>query len=263
MSIVWLAESSLSRAGRVRVGRSGRYYIAEWGKIARLSVCEDGSAASFTPLPGADPTLVDKVETGVVPVLVGTLRGQLGLHGACVGDGADAIAFLGDSTSGKSTLAAAFGQLGFSLLADDAIAVKPQGTMWQVLPHETRHFVDRAALLALELAAPQQASTPNGKASIPALKGTPSPLRAIISLAFDDALTTGPGLRPVAPVEAMGVLVRQAIRLALDDARRLRTEMDHLTDLCTSVPAFELRRPRDLGRLVESVRVVSTLWRGR
>jgi hypothetical protein len=52
-------------------------------------------------------------------------RGNLVLHASAVSDGQSAIAFLGHSGYGKSTLAAAFREAGYGWITDDVLAITP------------------------------------------------------------------------------------------------------------------------------------------
>ena len=62
-------------------------------------------------------------------------RGLLVLHASCVSSGDGAIAFLGHSGRGKSTLAAAFCRRGYSLLSDDVTALEcDHDKSFRVLP---------------------------------------------------------------------------------------------------------------------------------
>src|SRR5437899_102758 len=71
---------------------------------------------------------------GPVLGLVLRLRGVVCLHASAVAVGQSAIAILGSAGAGKSTIAAAFMKLGFSVLADDVAAMSAVGGKLHVLP---------------------------------------------------------------------------------------------------------------------------------
>ena len=75
---------------------------------------------------------------GPVLGLVSRLHGFVCLHASAVAVGQSAIAVLGDVGSGKSTTAAGFIKLGFSVLADDVTVLHAQGSRLQVLPGHPR-----------------------------------------------------------------------------------------------------------------------------
>ncbi len=62
------------------------------------------------------------------------MRGNLALHASAVTIGKGAIAFLGNSGKGKSTLAASFLQSGASLLTDDVLFIRQMNKKWMAFP---------------------------------------------------------------------------------------------------------------------------------
>jgi hypothetical protein len=61
-------------------------------------------------------------------------RGVLALHGAALARGSEAAIFLGDSGTGKSTLAAAALKAGWTVLSEDLVAVEVAGDAVTVRP---------------------------------------------------------------------------------------------------------------------------------
>jgi hypothetical protein len=78
-------------------------------------------------------------------------RGFLVLHASCVAKGDEAIAFLGGSGWGKSTLASAFHQHGYRLITDDVMAIQMDTSAPQVIPSfpEVKLLPDAADILQL------------------------------------------------------------------------------------------------------------------
>jgi hypothetical protein len=100
-------------------------YIPEVGYFA----VENGRRITLQPLDGATE---DQLRLYVLGSCMGISlyhRRILPLHGSAVVIDGKAYAFVGDSGTGKSTLAAAFVQAGYPLLSDDVIAVSlsPEG----------------------------------------------------------------------------------------------------------------------------------------
>ena len=75
------------------------------------------------PLGGADEDLITSLLTGSVWTALLQQRGLLTLHASVVGTGVGAIALLGPSGFGKSTLAAALAARGNAVLSDDIAAI--------------------------------------------------------------------------------------------------------------------------------------------
>ena len=70
------------------------------------------------------------------PVIAFTLRlrGVTCLHASCVAVDDRAIALLGRPGAGKSTTAAAFAQLGYSVLSDDVVVLDDRNGQFRVQP---------------------------------------------------------------------------------------------------------------------------------
>jgi hypothetical protein len=71
---------------------------------------------------------------GAVLAFVLRLRGVLCLHASAIAVGEFAIALVGAQSAGKSTIAAAFIELGCRLLADDVTAIEEKEGKFRVLP---------------------------------------------------------------------------------------------------------------------------------
>lgn len=87
-------------------------------------------------------------EQQVQPLLL-SLRGEQVFHGGAVAIGDQAIAFLGPSGRGKSTLTTAFARRGHAFLGDDCLHLDLAGPRVQVYPHadHVRLWEDSAAAL--------------------------------------------------------------------------------------------------------------------
>ena len=86
------------------------------------------------PQPGTpENTLRHLALDQVLPLIVGT-PDSIALHGSVIGTPAGAVAFLGQSGLGKSTLAATLGQRGYSVLSDDCCLLVRSGRGFDVVP---------------------------------------------------------------------------------------------------------------------------------
>ena len=123
--MIWLSETSVDDRVAFRVGREGSRFVAEWPGLATLSANRDGSDARFAGDPGADPSHVAKLRASAVPALLRHLEGKLTLHASGVAVRGEAVAFIGDSGQGKSTIAfqLANEEGPFALLADDCLQI--------------------------------------------------------------------------------------------------------------------------------------------
>lgn len=132
----------------IRAGnRNHAFHAGEfWLEIPDVAIfrIRNGTQISFSPANGAKETLIRLYLLGSCMGALLLQRRILPLHGSAVVIGGKAYAFVGDSGVGKSTLAAAFIQLGYPLLSDDVIPVSlsrdqtpavipayPQQKLWQ------------------------------------------------------------------------------------------------------------------------------------
>lgn len=241
-SIRWLAQATHQDQAIARVGIEGDTLVAEWHGIGRLTSRRDGSDAAFTPAKNVDAVLEQKIRGGMAQLLLRSLQGKIGLHGAAVCVADRAVAFLGESGVGKSTLAAGMSQaLGAHLLSDDAIALE-HDPVWRVVPLERFHFLDEVASVTVNAGA-STGRIPSGKLAVPSRSVAPGEvgLAALIHLRFEDCV---PVLEPVDPVSALGFVVPQTVRFAIDDPKCHKIEFDRLVGLVQDVPMFDLVRPR-------------------
>ena len=259
--VTWLSEYQENGQTAFRIGARGDDVIAEWIGIARLVARRDGSASALQVVPGADAEDVEKIEKGSAMLLLRHLQGKRALHGAVIGDGERAVALVGRSGQGKSTLAAALCAQGAVLFADDAIAIDEGGAgTWVVVPTETNHWLD--ASTRTFLGDPDAAGWEGKWASrASAVASRAAPLIAVVELVFEDS-TAPPALVRSSGLEGMASLVPQTVRFALDDEERHKQELGVLSRLVTDVPMFRLVRSRDISRLDASVRLVQQLVQG-
>ncbi len=275
MSVRWLAEHADNGDVSFRVGCDGDDVIAEWLGLARLVARRDGSASRLEIEAGADPRAVAKIERGSVRLLLRHLNGELALHGAAVALGSRAVVLLGRSGDGKSTLAAWLCmRRGAELLADDAIAIEEIGDnrepalggqfvpRWAVLPAERDHWLDEAARAAVGLDAPGHAVTVPGKAPVAAARSGSgaTALHGFVALVFSDV--PAPRWTRLRDVDAIAMLVPQAVRFVLDDPAAQRRELDRLAMLVETVPVYRLERSRDLAQLDATGALVDNLLLG-
>lgn len=103
--------------------RAGDRFLLRVPDIARF-LLEDGRSIAFEAENGADPQDVAVFLSGTVFGVLLHQRNQIVLHASAVLVGGRAVLFCGASGAGKSTLAAALGEHGYPLIADDQCAIE-------------------------------------------------------------------------------------------------------------------------------------------
>lgn len=238
-----------------RIGRAGDEVVAEWVGLATLRARRDGSAVRFEPAPDADLRELAKVRRGGAALLVRHLRGELAMHGAAVAFGDHAVALLGRSGQGKSTLAAALCARGGCLLSDDALHVDHAGDGWVLAPVEPDHWLDPPARAALGLdgEGPEGGKLP---VAAPRRASMPARLVAFVDLAFGGQEV---GLRRLEGLDAAAALVPQIVRFVLDEPEAQRAELEMLLKLVGQVTVYRMDRPRGMGYLRETSERIAAL----
>ncbi|MEZ5308792.1 MAG: hypothetical protein R2684_16730 [Pyrinomonadaceae bacterium] len=107
------------------------------GKL-RIIVAADRSKAKIQFDPEIAASDLDSYFVGPIMSFILRLSGVVSLHASAVVVDEVAIAFVGSSTSGKSTLAAGMARTGSLVLADDIAAIREVGNRFEVSPGYTR-----------------------------------------------------------------------------------------------------------------------------
>ena len=103
-------------------GFSG-HYLVRWDQLCDFQVSRDGSWITCQPWAGVPWSDIRPFVLGRVLPLALNLRGTLTLHSGAVLLPHGAIALVAESGTGKSTLAANLACSGYTLIADDVLAV--------------------------------------------------------------------------------------------------------------------------------------------
>jgi hypothetical protein len=203
------------------------------------------------PAPETQPDhFTSLFQHGVLP-LVGNHCGGLFLHGSAVVIGGRAVAFLGRSRSGKTTLAGALAKAGYPFLTEDVIELVPSGTgyLLQPKPSRLRLFVDSAAyLLGCEFADAQD-DDKHSLAGGDALPFSPeaAPLARIYLLGNDNDAD-----RAITPLEgstALTELLPHAFVLDVEDKPRLRAHFSRIAELSERIACSALDYTRQYEEL--------------
>lgn len=167
-----------------------------------------------------------------------------------------AIAFLGESGYGKSTLAAGFLGNDFKLLTDDVLAVKKAGKKF-VTPPGVGHIKLLPKTIGKVLKTKKKSEGKLGPAaekrvlSLPrnVLSEKSCPLGVIYILWPRSKKTSGQiWARKLRPKDALISLIKCSHNLILQNPARLRKQISFASKLTQSVPIRALSYPMDFGR---------------
>lgn len=230
--------------------RNGTYFLGETPGVAMFLV-RDGKEIIVDACPGVDESLISTILLGPGMAVLLRQRGFAVLHASGIAINGHAIAFLGQSGWGKSTLAEAFYDRGYGVVTDDVMAVRLDGKCPQVVSGypSIKLFPETAVFLGCDVTATHRVHSQTEKRAHPVTSTFPQgplPLQRIYALAGGECNA----IEPLEPREVFLELVRNARAVNLvRDAGWLAEHLRQCTRLATQVPVFRLRRQRALSAL--------------
>ncbi|MES2785447.1 MAG: hypothetical protein V4684_08285 [Pseudomonadota bacterium] len=229
--------------------------------LADFEVSGDGTMVQVWPAEGLSaPTLEHLYLNQVLPLAL-SRQGKLVLHGSAISLSLGAVAFLGRSGRGKSTLAASFAARGSAFLTDDSLLLEKTDAGYMVQPaHPSIRLWDdsREALIAKSaVIAPSIQYAPKSRVlsddSLPFCEAA-RPLRHIYFLG--DRNATEVLIEPLRPVEALIELVNNSFMLDIETPAVIAEHFSELIQLVNEPIYFRLDYPRDyqyLPRVVQAI----------
>lgn len=227
-----------------------------------------GEQVSAFPVPGLSPAALDTLYRNAIVPVIANHHGGLFLHGSAVALSAHghrgAVAFMGLSRRGKTTLAGAFAAAGHPFLSEDTVALEHSDAQYLVQPMRPvlRVFHDSASFL---LGNAPVWDDPDAKSEVDASGALPfaniaAPLRHIFLLGpgeADDVRITRLG-----EAQAIAQLMQQAFVLDVEDKARLRAHFERVAALASAVPCHMLDYPRRYDQLARVIAAIEALGAG-
>jgi hypothetical protein len=236
--------------------RRGADYLLRFPALADFLVSADGKDIRCYPVPDTPVETIRHLVLDQVIPLVLSLRGRLLLHASAVVTPKGAIAFLGATGQGKSTLTGSFVKHGFSLLTDDGLLLKEEeGQLFGIPSYPgLRLWPDViSSLFGQEPVLSQVAHYTEKRRLRPDndrlhFSAEPAPLERLYVVApYEEgedmrAIT----IAPLSPRDAFIELAKHVCRLDITDRERLGEEFEFLGRVAASFPLHRLAFPRDL-----------------
>lgn len=227
----------------------GRDYLLRFPELADFEVSSDGLKVQCFPVPGISDGTIEHLYLNQVFPLVLSKQGKLVFHASAIETEAGAIAFMGESRRGKSTLAASFSSAGFRFLTDDALLLEAAEGGYKVYPSHAsiRLWGDsqQAVVGADASLAPAVQYTPKARLlSGDALVYCPEaqPLRRVYFLGDGSAARLT--FQRMSPSEAMISLVKNTFLLDINVQQTLATHFDQLSEMVSLPIYYHLDYPR-------------------
>lgn len=232
-----------------RFYRTGDNYLLRFPGLADFTVSSDGKEVVAYPVAGVSDQTIDHLYLNQVLPLAFSRQFKLVLHAAAVEIDHFAVAFLGVSGRGKSTLAASFATHGFRFLTDDGLQLEAAGEGYLAHPsHPSIRLWDdsrHAVMPETARAAPPVDYTPKARLLADdevAYCGQARPLKALYFLGEGNA--DGVSIKPVSGRDAMIELVRNTFLLDIEEREMLQHHFGQLTEMARRPMFFQLDYPR-------------------
>ncbi len=214
-------------------------------------IVEDGKSIFIEPQQNAESGIVTAILLGAVMSALLYQRGLFVLHASCVDIDNNAIAFLGGSGWGKSTMAQLFHKRGRTILTDDVMAVEMKNNLPTAIPSyaQVRLLPDAAAALgySFEQLNPLYNLAPKRAHQIKDGFGqTPLPIKRLYLLARGSENA----IEPLNPQMAfMGLVQHSRVSTYLSDSDSLSHHFALCEQFAKQVPMSILKRKGSLSDL--------------
>ncbi len=239
-----------------------------WSGLFEFLVSADGRRIACRELDSASPESFQTYLLGQVLSFALLKQGIEPLHATTVVIDGQAVAFLGDCGYGKSSLGAAFLQVGYALLTDDQLVLKEEEEQFIAYPGLPRiklfPHIARSLLGERVNGTPMNSETSkmvipldqNGKM----YRREPLSLRTIYVLTPPARCSRIPSIsiRSLSPRRAFIEVLKGTFNVIVVEPARLERQFDLATRLAATIPVKSLSYPRDLSRLPAVIEAVES-----
>jgi hypothetical protein len=240
----------------------GSDFLLRFPGLADFVISEDGRAIGVWPAPETSTeTLRHLVLDQVLPRVLAQ-QGRLVLHAGAVRVGQKAIAFIGDTGRGKSTLTASFQAAGSPLLSDDGLVLTQENGAALAQPTYSSLRLWPEAIAGLFARAPDLApmahySRKQRVILTDVADHAPMPLAAVYVL-FPEAQEDSASilLTRMSPSEACMAIISNSFQLDVTDRRRAMGLLTVASGIAQELPVFSLAFPRRFACLPDVRKVV-------
>lgn len=229
-------------------------YLLRFPDLADFEVSADGKAVVGHPAEDVDETTVEHLYINQLVPLALSRQGRPAFHASVVTVAGGAVAFLGKSEAGKSTLAASFALNGAAFLTDDALLVEEHdGDCWAVPSHASIRLWEDSKEELIEADAAQAAPISySSKARLlagEALTYCEDKQRLLAAFVLQPEVDSGVSIQSLTGLDRYMGWLSNSFLLDIEDHDLLARHFEWTHRISDAVPTFALDYPRDYGIL--------------
>lgn len=231
-------------------------YVLRFPDLADFEVSSSGDAVIAHPAEGGDDVTVEHLYINQVVPLALSRQGLPAFHASVVTVSSGAVAFLGNSGMGKSTLAASFALEGAAFLTDDSLLIEETNGGCSALPSHAslRLWEDSVEALIDDdnpMAATISYSTKARLLAGDALRHTNESQPLLAAYLLEGEEKPGVTIRPLTGQDRQMAWLSNSFLLDIEDRELLAQHFDWTHRISAVVPTFALDYPRNYGMLPE------------
>lgn len=223
-------------------------YLLRFYRTCDFVIDADLSTVTARAVPGADPDTIGVLISGTLLSFLLAIRGEAVLHASAVQVGENALAFVGSSGMGKSTMATLVCAAGAQLITDDVLrldlgADRPRCHLGGTALRLRKAATDLSALFG---SAPAQRVTGDGRDALTMTSAVQEllPLAAIVIPAPQhDSMLTRPELVRLEQKQALLALLQFPRIVGWEDPAVLDRQLQELGIIVERVPVYVAQLP--------------------
>jgi hypothetical protein len=234
--------------------RSGPDYLLRFPGLADFEVAGDGATVTAYPVPTTDTDTLEHLYVNQVVPLALSRQGRPSFHASVVTVPGGAVAFLGETGMGKSTLAASFALEEAEFLTDDSLLIEETDAGCLAIPSHAslRLWADSVEALVDSGARRASAISYSTKARLLAGDALPhreEPLPLLAAYLLEWEGTNEPTIRALKGAALHMAWMNNSFLLDIEDRLLLADHFDWTCRIAQAVPTFALDYPREYGML--------------
>lgn len=237
--------------------RSGAAFILRAHQVADFRINDSLNYIEIEADPGTPRALIRHLLLDQVLPRVVAQRGRTVLHASAVSVNRSAVAFMGASGAGKSTVASWLHQKGYSLLCDDCVALDTDAADTGIIPAYpgARLWDDSPALLQPRPGSLQPIADYSDKLRLQVSSGTVQktlPLKALLVLEPVSTADSEVSLVALGGAEAVVALVKHSFQFDMSETSRAAADLESLGAIVNrGLPIYRLSYPHTPAALTE------------